>query len=130
MFNREKRKAKREAERFVDDLISSQGRDPKLFITDKERAYLMAMAMKLALWWGVVTALIVAALVVMYRIIDGHWLENNLDTWVLVLLPLIVLGGVFLHYRKRFLDRAASGWAPKRARMIEDTLRMKKPPKP
>lgn len=129
MFNREKRKAKREAERFVDDLTASQGRDPQLYINENERAYLMGLAARLALWWAGVTALIVAAIMVLQRLIDGSWPPNDINTWVLLLLPIAVLGGVFLHYRKRFLDRAAGMWAPKRARMIDDILKMKVPPR-
>ena len=127
MFNREKRKARREAERFVEDLIASQGRDPQFYINAQERTHLMGLAARLALWWAGVAALIVAAIAVVHRLIEGRWLENNPDTWVLALLPLAVLGGVFLHYRKRFLDRAAGAWGPKRARMIEDALRVNKP---
>jgi hypothetical protein len=111
------------AEREVDDLLLSLGRDPKLFLTDSERSYAMGLAMRWAAIAGLGVFVMVFAVEAIIRVSEGAWRS---EFWGQMLVPPFIFVVAFFYKRGKLLERAAALWAPKREQMVADTLERSK----
>jgi hypothetical protein len=118
------RALRKAAEREVDDLLLSQGRDPKLFLNDSERSQAMGHAMRWAAITGTGAFVIMFAAEAIMRVSEGAWRSEFLGQMLLVAPVLFVVA--FFYKRGRLLERAAALWAPKREQMVADTLERSK----